>query len=287
MVVKFRSRLCLIVFLAFYFQSETPSYAFPINTDVAIQPAEGELIVRSQVRYVHASEESGDSDGKLDRLLLPQTLVYGFSPKFSTLVKAPLRYDDLDGRAPETDDFGVADIKVLGRYQVWREQAYLEANAFTLLGGLEFPSGDNPFSSRSFDPIAGFVVSRIKGRLGVFADLTYQFNTENSDDFERGDELKWDVAFEYRLYPKEWTRESNFSSSFIFELNGSYKQKSASNGNEVGSSGGTTVLLSPGAQLQFKRVILEMSVQWPIIQVLNGDQLETDVVVATGVRVFF
>ena len=83
MVVKFRSRLCLIAFLAFYFQFETLSYAFPINTDVAIQPAQGELIVRSQVRYLHASEESGDSDGELNRLLLPQTFVYGFFPKFS------------------------------------------------------------------------------------------------------------------------------------------------------------------------------------------------------------
>ena len=287
MAVRFWSRFCLIVLAAFYCYSETLSYALPINTDVAIQPAQGELIYRSQVRYVHASEESGDPDGELNRLLLPQTFVYGFVPKFSALAKVPLRYDKLDDRAPETNDFGAADIQVLGRYQVWKHQAYLEANALTLLGGLEFPSYDSPFSSRSFDPIAGFVFSRIKDRLGVYTDLTYQFNTENSDDFERGNELKWDAAIEYRFFPVEWTGESDFSFSLLLELNGSYKQRSESEGSRVGNSGGISLLISPGAQLQFKRVILEVSVQLPLIQNLNGDQLETDVVVATGVRFFF
>jgi len=287
MVVKCWSRLFVIITLVLYCQSETLLLALPINTDVAIQPAEGELIYRSQVRYLHASEESGDPDGKLNRLLLPQTLVYGFSPEFSALVNAPLRYDDREGRAPEGDNFGVADIKALGRYQVWKQQAYLEANAFTVLGGVEFPSGDNPFSSRSFDPIAGLVFSRVKNRLGVFADFTYQLNTENSDDFERGDELKWDAALEYRLYPVEWTGGSNFSSSVLLELNGSYKQHSESDGSEVSNSGGTSIFISPGAQLQFKRVIFEISVQLPLLQNLNGDQLETDVVVITSTPFFF
>ena len=66
MVTKAWTRFPLIVFLAFFHHSGVPAHAFPINTDVAIQPAEGELVIRSQVRYVHASEESGDADGELD-----------------------------------------------------------------------------------------------------------------------------------------------------------------------------------------------------------------------------
>jgi len=286
-MTKFWSRSLLILLVALVRPSGMSAYALPINTDVAIQPAEGEFIYRSQVRYVHASEESGDADGELDRLLLPQTLVYGFSPKFSGVVTVPLRYDDLRGRSPEADTFGVADIKVLGRYQIWRKQAYLESNALTILGGVEFPSGDRDFGSRSFDPIAGMVFTRVKDRLGLFADITYQFNTENSDDFKKGDEVNWDLALEYRLYPKQWRSGSDFSYSVLLELNGSHKLKSESNESEVDASGGTTILISPGLQLQWKRVILETSVQLPLLQNLGGAQLETDVIVVTGVRVFF
>ena len=63
-MIRFWSRFSLIFFLAFYTRSGAPAHAFPINTDVAIQPAEGEFIYRSQLRYVRASEESGDPDGK-------------------------------------------------------------------------------------------------------------------------------------------------------------------------------------------------------------------------------
>jgi len=285
--IKFCLRLFIVLIGVACTQSGICSYALPINTDLAILPAEGELIYRSQVRYEHASEESPDPDGDLDRLLFPQTFVYGFSPKLSGSVKIPLRFDDLNGRAPDTDEFGVADIKVVGRYQIWINQEYLEASALTVLGGVELPSGDSTFSSRSFDPLLGFVFSRNQDRVGVYVDLTYQLNTENSDDFERGDELKWDIAFEYRLFPGEWSQGSDFSYSLLLELNGSTKQKNESQASKVDSSGGTTVFLSPGFQFQWKQMVLETSLQFPVIQNLGGDQLETDIVAVAGLRLFY
>ena len=287
MTVNFWLRLLIVFFVAIYNYSGTSVHALPINTDIAIQPAEGELIYRSQVRYTHASEESGDPNGELDRILLPQTFVYGFSPEFSAVVKIPMRYDHLRGRAPETNDLGVADIQALGRYQIWKEQAYLENSSLTVLGGLELPSGDSTFSSRSFDPILGFVFNRNQDRIGSYFDLTYQFNTENSDDFEEGDELKWDAALEWRLFPAEWSGDDEYSISLLIELNGIYKQKSTSATGTINGSGGTTVFISPGIQIQWKQMVLESSLLLPVIQNLRGDQLEIDVVVVTSVRFFF
>jgi len=285
--IRFWPRFFIVFFVTSYYSSGTSLHALPINTDTAIQPAEGELIYRSQVHYEHASEESGDPDGELDRILLPQTFAYGFSPEFSAVATIPMRYDDLRGRVPETNDFGVADIKTFGRYQIWKEQAYLEDSSFTLLGGLELPSGDSTFSSRSFDPILGFVFNRIQDRIGSYVDLTYQFNTENSDDFENGDELKWDAALEYRLFPEEWKGDDEHSFAVLIELNGSYKQKNTSATGTVDGSGGTTVFISPGIQLQSRQMVLESSVQLPVIQNLSGDQLKTDLVVVLSVRFFY
>jgi len=168
MTVRFCLRFLIVFFVVSFYSSGTTLHALPINTDTAIQPAEGELIYRSQVRYSHASEESGDPDGELDRILLPQTFAYGFTPEFSGVATIPMRYDDFKGRAPNTDDFGVADIKALGRYRIWKEQDYLKDTSFTVLGGLEIPSGDSTFSSRSFDPILGFVFNRIHDRIGSY-----------------------------------------------------------------------------------------------------------------------
>jgi hypothetical protein len=59
------------------------------------------------------------------------------------------------------------------------------------------------------------------------------------------------------------------------------------NGSTVRGSGGNVLFLSPGVQLAMKRLILEASVQVPVLQDLNGPQLETDFVAVLSVRVPF
>lgn len=73
----------------------------------------------------------------------------------------------------------------------------------------------------------------------------------------------------------------------VVELNGSTSRRAFASGAELRDTGGTTVFLSPGIQYITRRVIYEASVQIPIVQNLNGAQVETDFVTAAGIRIQF
>jgi len=55
----------------------------------------------------------------------------------------------------------------------------------------------------------------------------------------------------------------------------------------VFSSGGHTLFLSPGIQSASQRMIFEFSFQYPILQELKGNQLETDYQLALSLRYNF
>jgi len=57
------------------------------------------------------------------------------------------------------------------------------------------------------------------------------------------------------------------------------------NGKTIDNSGGSLLFLSPGIQFATKRYILEASIQLPVIQDLNGNQVETDFVFTAGFRI--
>ena len=73
----------------------------------------------------------------------------------------------------------------------------------------------------------------------------------------------------------------------LLELNGSSSERNESLGAVVSNSGGHTLFLSPGVQFVSQRTVYEFSYQHPVIQDLNGNQLETDYKLALSARVQF
>ncbi len=123
------------------------------------------------------------------------------------------------------------------------------------------------------------------GRHEVDADVIYRINTE-AENFERGDDLVYDLAYEFRVHP--WTLPDVGVPNFLYlvaEANGIFSQKGKLHGKTIDDSGGNILFLSPGIQFATKRFILEASVQLPVIQDLRGNQVETDFVVTGGFRV--
>ncbi|HDP33968.1 MAG TPA: hypothetical protein ENN29_02540, partial [Candidatus Hydrogenedentes bacterium] len=134
------------------------SQATPINTDVAIQPAEGQLIYRSQLRY--RSSDLDDPDADVTTWMQSNVVVYGWTSRFSTVLGVPLirrdfEADGLMGRATDELETGIGDITLLLRYQLWKKLGHQESQTWTVLGGVQIPTYDSPFSSRSWDPIIG------------------------------------------------------------------------------------------------------------------------------------
>ena len=112
-------------------------------------------------------------------------------------------------------------------------------------------------------------------------------NTEGRDT-ELGDDLRYNLAYQVRVSPWDWPERGTPSQIYlVLEANGNTRRKTFASGETLADTGGTTVFLSPGIQFVTRRVIYEASVQLPVIQNLNGNQVETDFVAGAGFRIQF
>lgn len=270
-------------------------FAVPINSDVALTPFKGQTIIRSQAKYVRKTNDPTDKDRKIEIWMFPVTFVYGITEKLAFSLTAPY----IDKKQKSTNagvrstisDSGIGDIMIMSKYRIWSKDLPGEARRISLIGGLELPTGDDKaelkLGSGSVDPITGILFTKQSLSQEFDVDLTYQSNTQASN-YEFGDVLKYNLAYQQRIWPLSLPEKGLYSQlNLVLELNGEYVQKDKSNGSIVKDSGGNTLFLSPGIQLATKRWVLETSVQLPIIQDLNGSQLETDYTVVTSLRLTF
>lgn len=242
------------------FSKRAEAQSFPINSDVAIQPAEDQFIYRTQLRYRPFDQDEPKTDVKT--WIQSSIFVYGWNERFLTVLGVPLLYGDFEtelpiGGALDESNTGVGDITLLFRYLLWKKLGYLESQTWTALAGVQIPSYDELFSSRSWDPIAGTVYSWRVDRLGFDADVIYQLNTENDRDLKEGDVLRYDLAYQYRLCPSQYTSETEWSLTGLLELNGEYQWENELDGSRLAETDGQQIFLSPGVVLAGKRVKYE------------------------------
>jgi hypothetical protein len=259
-----------------------------INTNVALAVAEGEGIFRSQLRYTRATDDPSGMGRELDAFVLPQTLVYGLTPRLTAFATLPIlahrRFDPGTGDVRRDEEVG--DFRLLGRYTFFADDyAPLSTRRVALLGGMKFPTGSDRFGTPSFDPIFGVVGTWAANRHELDLDALYLVSTERHD-FEAGDRFRYDMAYRYRLWPERFGRRL-LQLNGVLELNGIWMGRTRDDGETVRASGGHVLFLSPGVQLVTNRVILEASIQVPTVQDLNGPQLETDFIGVLSVRIPF
>jgi len=271
-------------------------FAAGINTDVALPVRKGGFVFRSQARWIRATDDATSLDRDVNVVAVPNVVLYGATPDLSLFAIVPYIYrnvkftDPSSGKRVEEGDKGIGDSILLARYTVYARDYPAGTARFALLGGIKLPTGDDdlkPITTESIDIPLGWVstITRGFGRHEVDADMVYRINTK-ADGFEKGDELVYDLAYQFRVYP--WTLPDVGAPNFLYivaEANGIFSQKSELNGETMDNSGGHALFLSPGIQYATRRIILEASIQLPVIQNLNGNQVETDFVLATGFRV--
>ncbi len=262
-----------------------------INTSVALPVREGGYVYRTQLRFLSASDDPTLLDRDIDVYAIPNVLIYGATARTTLFGILPYFSRSVDftdaGRRQSDDVDGFGDLRLLVRQTVYARDALQRTSRLGLLAGLEIPSGKEEFSSHSTDYQLGAVYTLQDGRHELDADLIYKINTEGRGR-ELGDELQYNLAYEVRVSPWEWPERGTPSQIYlVIEANGKSSQEARSDGAKLDDSGGTTVFLSPGIQLVTRRVIYEGSIQIPVVQNLNGGQVETDFVVAAGMRVQF
>jgi hypothetical protein len=294
------NRLCLILIsiLALYALEPHPAKGLPINSDVGLTPFKGEFIFRVQTRYLRKSDDPLNLGRSVDEVVVPFVGVYGFTAKSSVLFKVPVIYRELKTAGGAfRSDHGPGDVTVLGKHRFFTHNFKGGTSRFSAIAGLELPTGDDnardslgllpkgiQLGSGSVDVIAGgtYTLQTLDHQFDM--DLRYIFNNE-ANDFEFGDVFKYNAAFQKRIWPSILPDKGVYSQwNAVLELNGVLERKSELARSSVASSGGNTLYLSPGIQFVTKRSVFEFSFLYPVVQNLNGNQIETDYSLALSFR---
>lgn len=252
--------------------------AAPNTFNTALPVAQGEYIWREQLVWRERSD-----DGPLKRDVLVQALGsilgYGVTPKLAVFGAVSYFFNkELEVTTPvgpgERDTGGLGDISLLGRYTLyqrdWTGRTFRVAPVF----GVTAPTGEDDDHDRfgelprplqvgdgTWDGLGGVVATYQTLAYQVDGQMLYRENGRD-DGFAHGDEARFDVSLQYRVWPGSLQGLSG-TPSFVYALlesNLVYRER-----NEIGddtdeNSGGTQWLLAPGVQYVSRKWILEGTV---------------------------
>ena len=272
----------------------------PINTDTAFVNGLEGAALRSFVFSVRRSGLASDGRGIADPLdrevsIYGVPIVVPYEVVKNKLVLAagvPVLRKELqlteDGRRRTLSTSGFGDAFIASKLLLLQRDREGRTTRFAATGQIKLPTGKDEESddkgnllppalqlgSGSVDYALGGVFTHVRRRIGFTADASYHFRTE-ANGFSFGDSLAYNLSLGYRLAPRVYKvyPARNHLNAYI-ELNGQSAQRDRVRGIEAPDSGGTLIHLSPGIQLIPGNFIIEASLQLPLVQSLNGAQLE-------------
>jgi hypothetical protein len=206
--------------------------------------------------------------------MFPAVVAYGLKPNLTLLVRQAASRSEMLMNGNSDSQFWLADLFVLAKFRMTRVNTadYIIGMAPTI--GLEMPTGQENFTSDSWDLQLGYFVSGRRGSWGIDLNGVYVWNgmakTGNSD-FEMGDEFSLDAAFAYQ---HGFGYNSEYAFAPVLEL--SYKNINSNSNDDVivENSGESFFQLSPGFKFTRSSFIVESLLQLPVWQDQEGMQTE-------------
>lgn len=183
--------------------------------------------------------------------------------------------------------FGLGDITLLARYQVFQRHSLSSTLTLALQGGVRLPTGKTDAvnsagetltahiqpGTGAFTYMAGLSASYAVKRISVTANGLVGLPTRGEvgdDRYEYGNSITYDSSVRYRLSGSLQNPLKVFATAGIA---GEYREQELFNNEPVDGTGGHTVYVTPGVQFFFNPVIFEFSFWQPVIQNLDGEQL--------------
>jgi len=278
--------------------------AAPETFNTALPVGKGDFVFREQFLYIKASDDPSPADRNLEVLGGISVLGYGATSDLALFGVLPYLDKELDltmpgGQRITRSTSGIGDAQIFARYTVFQNDMHGSNFRIAPFVGIKLPTGDDDDSdsfgrlpatlqlgSGSWDPFAGVIATYQTLDYEIDAQLSYMANTE-ANDFEFGDEFRFDASLQYRLWPRELGAGVPGFLYGVIETNLLHQAKNEIGGTKDPNSGGTKLFLSPGLQYVTKRWVLEAIVQLPVVQDLGGTALEDDFIVRAGFRVNF
>lgn len=244
--------------------------AIPINTSVALPVATGNAVFRLQSKFFKSDS---------DRHLFVAAVAYGLSRR-TTLIVSSLGVS----KGPTK---GMGDSSILVRQTVLQFDAPLYTSRLGLLGGVKLPTGVDEVTTNSTDWRAGGVYTMQSDQHEFDSSVIFHVNTTGSG-IKMGDRILHDLAYQIRISP--WhLPETGVPSQWnlVVELNGIFSEKNRVSGATDPNTGGYQLFLSPGVQWVSQKIILEFLFQKPVVQNLNGSQMQEEYRLLSGTRFQF
>ena len=303
------SVMCSVV-LHMVYPNGTFAQGPPINTETAFVVGLQGAALRTFVKTTKKSKllkgstkVSDPLDREVQVVAVPIIIPYELIPN-RMVVAAAIPYLDKEmslvqgGIRRTLSDNGFGDLSLLFKYQLLQRDAHRKTTRITFKGGLKLPIGDHDeidelgeplprglqLGTGSIDYSAGLILTHSVGRLGINTDAIYTFKREE-DEYRFGDALNYDLAVGYRIYPSVYETYPSSCATLYLEANGQFNRRNEANGQTVEDSGGHILSLSPGIQyIPLSTLIIETSIQIPLLQDLNGTQLGRDFAFVSGIR---
>jgi len=278
-----------------------PLQAAPQTFNTALPVARGDFVFREQFMLVKSSDDPSSADRDVTAWAVVSALGYGVNSDFALFGVLPYVNKQLKvtagGMRFTRQAAGVGDLKLFGRYTIFKNNAPGKSLRIAPFAGIKIPTGEHHArdalgrlpagvqpGSGSWDAFGGVVTTYQTLNYQIDTQASYQVNTAASG-FEFGDVARLDASLQYRLWPRVLSGGVPGFLYGLIEANFSHQNKNRSGGVRDPNSGGTTLLLSPGLQYVTKRWILETTVQVPLVQNLNGSALKNDYVLRAGLRI--
>lgn len=253
--------------------------------DSATQPSPGHVIFKEQFRYYDLDLDETDANrrGEINDVLLLTTLNVGIDADLSLSFRLPtiVRRHEFHWSEEDERTEGVGDFTALAKWRVYRnDTAVLDSARFSLLGGVQVRTGDGPFTSEGYNPILGMAYTQIAGRHGFNGALEWTFTTSGNDEpiyagESSADVFRYDLAYLYRLSPREYSADTHGALYALCEVNGLYE-----------TNGDNELFLSPGLMYEAKTWTAELSIQLPTWQDIDH-RAEANYVLVAGIRLAF
>lgn len=218
----------------------------------------------------------------------------GITERFSGMISVPFFNLRTHEHAHVPGDFsrqdgtsGFGDIRLIGKYALWVSTKHL------LVGGvgIKTPSGeyklldhDGEINEPTIQPGTGswdgivsayYAYQVIPHELDAFLSTSYQVTTENPLDYKIGDTWLANGGVSYRLAEK-WTTS--------LQANLRYAPRDEFKGEEVPSTGGAWIYLTPGIKTQASpNTALYAHIQFPLYQRVNDANIVSRYQLIVGV----
>ncbi len=293
--MKALDRLSVVTGILLAVLPAVPAAAFPVRTR---DPGTGIFSGSAAVGRVVFNEASGGG-ADVSTLMVSAAVLY--SPTTNSALGIELPYVERRLSTAEGSDVtrGAGDLMLLGRYKFFSRPAAGRRDQASAQLALSVPTGATNRRLRlavpapvrralqpgtgTTDVIFDVAGGRFTTRYNFAGNVSYRWRN-GGGSVQLGDEFTASPDGELFLFP-HWTRARGFELLSLLELSYVHRQRTDFDGRAVRDSGGDELLLAPGLQwIATERFLLEVSVQLPLFQAVNGEQPTLDHSVLAGFR---